>query len=72
MTPDAEQRITRLPSWLVCVGCGETLGVHDPAWVEYRDGTIRSTSLLLMRAAERRSARRVFHAGCIVPDFPPA
>jgi hypothetical protein len=71
MRPDAEHRIARLPRWLVCARCGDTVGVHEPMWFEHRDGTIRSSSLLNIRAAERRLAHRVFHAGCIVPDYPP-
>jgi hypothetical protein len=69
--PEAEQRIARLPRWLVCARCGEVVGVHEPIWFDHRDGTIRCTSLLNVNATERRMARRVLHTGCIVPDYPP-
>jgi hypothetical protein len=71
MRPDAEQRIARLPRWLVCARCGETVSVREPMWFEHCNGTIRCTSLLNVNATERRMALRVFHTGCIVPDYPP-
>ena len=54
-----------------CAGCGEVVGLYEPAWVERADGTLHPSSLLNLDAQERREAIRVWHAGCVIDDFPP-
>jgi len=52
---------------LVCDGCGDLIGVYEPAWVEHADGTLTASSRLNLDHFDRQTAKRLWHAGCIVP-----
>jgi hypothetical protein len=58
------------PRWLTCAACRGRIDISALSWVEYRDGTIKH-SLLRLTAEERRSAWRVVHDDCLIPDFVP-
>lgn len=56
----------------LCAGCGDVIGEYEPAWVENQDGTWHPSSLLNLGDDARKSALRLWHAGCAVTNAPPA
>lgn len=46
--------------------------MFGPVWVEHGDGSIEPASWHTLSDERRHSASRAFHAGCFVPDYPPA
>ena len=54
-----------------CAGCGDTIGVYEPCWVERLDGTLHPSSLLNIDERDHARAARWFHVGCVIDDFPP-
>jgi hypothetical protein len=46
-----------------CEGCGERIGVYEPALVEHA-GWVVETSLLVIAARGGREATRAWHAAC--------
>ena len=45
--------------------------MFGPVWVEHGDGSIEPASWHTLSEQRRHSASRAFHAGCLVPDYPP-
>jgi hypothetical protein len=56
---------------LSCSGCGDVIGVYEPAWVEAADGSLHPSSLLNLDETLRRTSRRIWHGACVIDDYPP-
>jgi hypothetical protein len=61
-------------SWRVwCTRCGERIGIYEPLWSEFPDGTLHPSSYLNLSHEQRRGDSRLWHLGCLAPDaVPPA
>ena len=57
---------------LRCARCGKPVGVYEPAWLEYEDGSLHPSSLLNLDEEARRRAVRAWHVGCVMADEHPA
>jgi hypothetical protein len=58
-----------------CIVCGDRIGVYQRIYVDLGRGRLVRSSLLALRAEERRSARAFWHehhGGEQAPDVPPA
>jgi len=55
----------------ICSGCGDVVGLYEPAWIEFEDGTLHPSSLLNLDRDARTRARRIWHAGCVIDESPP-
>jgi hypothetical protein len=52
----------------VCGNCGERIGVYEPLWLQFSDGTVASTSLLKLDGEPRSNSDHVLlHVGCFIP-----
>ena len=57
----------------VCATCGDRIGVYEPMWLELSDGSIHSTSLLVLRRdGGEPGGATYYHHGCLAPDRIPA
>jgi hypothetical protein len=57
---------------LFCAGCGDRIGVYEPAWVEAADGSLHRSSALNLDETMRYASRHMWHVGCVIDDHPPA
>jgi len=53
-----------------CAGCGQRIGVYEPIWLEFGNGTLLSTSLLNIdqEPSSEQQPERLLHLGCLAPD----
>jgi len=59
---------TSLPR--VCAGCGDRVGVYEPAWVELDDGSLRPSAQLRDGTLDAGRARRLWHPACVTRARP--
>jgi hypothetical protein len=51
------------------VTCGDRIGVYEPIWLELPDGSIHSTSLLVLRRDGGEPGGGIYYQhSCLAPD----
>jgi len=57
--------------FLLCAACGDRIGIYEPIWCEWPDGTLASSSYLNLSREQRCARARCWHLGCLAPDAVP-
>ena len=54
--------------FLQCATCGDRIGVYEPIWPEFGDGTLHRSSYLNLDAYPAHDPSRLWHLDCLSPQ----
>jgi hypothetical protein len=60
--------VDHVSAFLRCALCGDRIGVYEPIWLEFADGSLHRSSFLNLGDHPGYDQSRLWHLDCVIPE----